>query len=120
MWVLGKTINCLNIFKIRNQFTPVLFGMLGKKATAIYFVSIACVAVLFGPAPDQVYLSLGLSSQAMMGKASEVMPEWMKITGAFILLIFSIKPLYSGLIKLFIKNDNHAHERDCKSCGKRP
>ncbi len=91
----------------------VLFGMLGKKATAIYFVTIACVAVLFGLALDQVYLSLGLSPQAMMGKASEVIPEWMKLAGAFILLIFSIKPAYSGFIKLFTKNENHAHESDC-------
>ena len=91
----------------------VLFGLLGKKATAIYFVTIACIAVLFGLAVDQVYLSLGLSPQAMMGKASEVVPQWMKLAGAFTLLIFSIKPLYSGLTKLFIKNKNRALEPDC-------
>jgi len=93
----------------------VLFGMLGKKATAIYFVTIACVAVFFGLALDQVYLSLGLSPQAMMGKASEVIPEWMKLAGAFTLLIFSIKPLYLGFTKLFTKNENHAHvpDRNC-------
>ena len=91
----------------------VLFGMLGKKATAIYFVTIACVAVLCGLALDQVYLSLGLSPQAIMGKASEVIPGWMKITGAFILLIFSIKPLYSGFVKIFAEKDKQAHQRDC-------
>ena len=91
----------------------VLFGMLGKKATAIYLVTIACVAVLFGLIVDQVYLSLGLSPQAMIGMASDIIPGWIKITGAFILLIFSIKPLCSGIGKLLSKKDNHAHEGDC-------
>ena len=91
----------------------VLFGLLGKKATGIYFVTIACVAVLFGLTLDQIYLSFDLSPQAMMGKASEVVPEWMKLAGAFMLLIFSIKPLYSGLKKLFIRNNKSACEPDC-------
>ncbi len=91
----------------------VMFGLLGKKATAIYFLTIACIAVLFGLAVDQVYSSFGLFPQAMMGKASEVVPEWMKLSGALMLLIFSIKPLYSGLIKLIIRKDNHGLEPDC-------
>jgi len=91
----------------------VLFGMLGKKATAIYLVTIACGAVLFGLALDQVYLYLELSPRAMMGSASEVMPGWIKIAGAFILLIFSIKPLLSGIGKLFFTKDNHTHEGGC-------
>ena len=91
----------------------VLFGLLGKKATGIYFVTIACVAVLFGLTLDQIYLSFDLSPQAMMGKASEVVPEWMKLAGAFMLLIFSIKPLYSGLLNIIIRKDNHALEPGC-------
>ena len=91
----------------------VLFGMLGKKATAIYFVAIASVAVLSGLALDQVYFSLGISPQAMLGKASDIMSGWMKITGAFMLLILSIKPLYSELTKFFVKKNNHAHEGGC-------
>ena len=91
----------------------VMFGLLGKKATSVYFVTIACVAVLFGLAVDQIYLSFGLSPQAMMGKASEVVPEWMKLAGTFMLLIISIKPLYSWLTKLIIWKNNHAVETNC-------
>jgi uncharacterized membrane protein YraQ (UPF0718 family) len=97
----------------------VLFGLLGKKATAIYFVTIACVAVLFGLAVDQVYLSFGLSPQAMMGKASEIVPEWIKFVGVFVLLIISIKPLYAGLKKIFAKFDNRTPESAC-NCSVEP
>ena len=88
----------------------VLFGMLGKRPTVIYLVTIACVAVLFGLGLDQFYLYFELSPGAMMGSASEVMPEWIKITGAFILFIISIKSFLSWIGKKLRKKDNYIQE----------
>lgn len=79
----------------------VLFGILGKRAGAIYLSAIAISAVLFGLAVDQVYASLGLSAQAVVGKAAEIVPLWAQWAGAFALFIFSVKPLSRTIMKRF-------------------
>ncbi len=79
----------------------VLTGVLGKRATAIYLTSIAVCAVLFGLIVDQVYASLGISAQAMVGQASEMVPEWAGLPGAFIILGMSVKPVWSSLMSRF-------------------
>jgi uncharacterized membrane protein YraQ (UPF0718 family) len=79
----------------------VLTGVLGKRATAIYLSSIAICAVLFGLIVDQVYASLGISAQAMVGQASEIVPEWAGLLGAIIILGMSVKPVWSSLIARF-------------------
>ena len=75
----------------------VLTGMLGKRATAIYLTSIAICAVCFGLAVDQVYAWLGISAQAMVGRASEIVPEWVGLMGAVVILGMSVKPIWSGI-----------------------
>lgn len=78
----------------------VVTGILGKRATAIYLGTIAVSAVFFGLVVDQVYTSMGISAQAMVGQASEVMPLWVQRAGALLVLILSIKPLYRMIISL--------------------
>jgi len=78
----------------------VVTGILGKRATAIYLGAIAVSAVFFGLAVDQVYTSMGISAQAMVGQASEVMPLWVQWVGALLVLILSVKPLYRMTISL--------------------
>jgi hypothetical protein len=78
----------------------VVTGILGKRATAIYLGTIAVSAVFFGLVLDQVYTSMGISAQAMVGQASEVMPLWVQGAGALLVLILSIKPLYRMIISL--------------------
>ena len=78
----------------------VVTGILGKRATAIYLGTIAVSAVFFGLVVDQVYTSMGISAQAMVGQASEVMPLWVQGAGALLVLILSIKPLYRMIISL--------------------
>jgi hypothetical protein len=75
----------------------VLTGTLGKRATAIYLASIAVCAVLFGLIVDQVYASLGISAQAVVGQASEIVPEWAGLIGAFAILGMSIKPVWGAI-----------------------
>ena len=80
----------------------VLVGTLGKRATAIYLTSIAVCSVFFGMVVDQIYSQWGISAQALVGQASEVIPTWAQWSGALMVLLLSIKPLY-GMIAPFIK-----------------
>ena len=75
----------------------VLTGTLGKRATAIYLASIAICAVLFGLIVDQIYVSLGISAQAVVGQASEIVPEWAGLMGAILILGMSLKPIWSTI-----------------------
>jgi uncharacterized membrane protein YraQ (UPF0718 family) len=75
----------------------VLIGTLGKRATAIYLTSIAVCAVLFGLIVDQVYVSLSISAQAVVGQASEIVPEWAGLIGAVAILGMSIKPVWGAI-----------------------
>ncbi len=95
----------------------VLTGILGKRATAIYLGTIAVAAVLFGLLVDQVYLGLGISAQAMVGQASEVMPLWVRWAGALGVLTLSIKPLYRWLqsLKKRFSKSVKISSRDVKS-----
>jgi len=78
----------------------VLFGLLGKRATAIYLASIAVVSVAFGLALDQVYALLGISAQAVAGQAAEIIPLWAQVAGALALLAMSTGPIYRTLRSL--------------------
>jgi hypothetical protein len=78
----------------------VLFGLLGKRATAIYLASIAVISVACGLALDQVYAFFGISAQAVAGQAAEIIPLWVQFAGALALLGMSAKPLYRTLQSL--------------------
>lgn len=71
----------------------VLVGFLGKKSVAIYLAVIASVSVLAGLTLDQVYGLAGISPQAAIGQAGEIIPWWLQLAGAVALLILSIRPL---------------------------
>jgi hypothetical protein len=79
----------------------VLVGTLGRRATVIYIASIAVCSVLFGLMVDQIYAHWGISAQAMVGQASEVIPLWAQWAGALFVLLLSIKPLYRVIAARF-------------------
>ena len=83
----------------------VLIGLLGKRATALYLISIAVVSVLCGLAVDAIYLSLGISAVAAVGQAAEVLPDWLMLTATLILLSLSVRPLYTIVLGWFGKGD---------------
>jgi uncharacterized membrane protein YraQ (UPF0718 family) len=85
----------------------VLTGVLGKRAAAIYLTTIGVSAILFGLLVDQVYASLGMSSQAMIGQASEIIPPWAGLIGTLIILFLSIKPVFQRIQTRFkpVKED---------------
>jgi uncharacterized membrane protein YraQ (UPF0718 family) len=76
----------------------VMLGILGKRATAIYLTTIGLATVFFGLALDRIYTYFGLSAQATVGQASEVIPGWTQWTGAVILLLLSVKPVSGSII----------------------
>jgi hypothetical protein len=72
--------------------------------------SIAVAAVICGLAVEQVYGALGLSAQAMVGQATEIIPGWAGLCGAVILLLFSVKPVTRSIMKRFHIRPEHDHE----------
>jgi uncharacterized membrane protein YraQ (UPF0718 family) len=71
----------------------VLFGILGKRATAIYLLAVSAAAVGFGLLVDEVYQLMGVSPQAVVGQAGELVPPWAQLAGALLLLVLSLRPL---------------------------
>jgi len=88
----------------------ILFGLLGKRATTIYLTTIALLSVLFGLILDQIYLSFGISAQAMVGQAAEFVPVWMKWAGAFFLLLLSIKPISLSIMARLRREKSYFQE----------
>lgn len=78
----------------------VLFGLLGRRAAAIYLAAISVSAVLSGLALDGVYAALGLSAQATVGQARELIPAWAEWGGGLLLLGLSAGPIWIGLKRL--------------------
>ena len=72
----------------------VLYGLLGKRATAIYLVMLSFFSVLSGLVLDMIYTGFGVSASALVGQAGEVIPFWLQLVGALIVLALSVKPLY--------------------------
>ena len=79
----------------------VLFGLLGKRATAIYLTSIALFSVLSGLLLDRIYLSMNISAGAVTGHGAELIPVWIEYPGAVLLLLISIKPVYNSIYSRF-------------------
>ncbi len=80
----------------------VLFGILGKKATAIYLTAIASIAVLCGLTLDLIYFSLGISALAVIGKTGDVLPESLSQIAVVILLVLSVPPLFTAIKGTFV------------------
>jgi len=74
----------------------VLLKIMGKKATVVYVASIAVFTLASGLLVDEIYRFWGVSAQAMVGTASEIIPVWIKIAGALLLIGLSVRPIYNA------------------------
>jgi hypothetical protein len=79
----------------------VLIGILGKKSTLMYLFILSACAVLFGLGVDSFYQFAGISPQAIIGEASELIPETVKLAAVVFLLGLSVMPLFRLLRKKF-------------------
>jgi hypothetical protein len=82
----------------------VVSRILGKRGAAIYLVSLSVCSVFLGLILDQVYQASGLVPRAIAGQAAEMIPHWMELLGALLLVVLSIPP-FMGLIKKRFKKD---------------
>jgi len=55
--------------------------------------------VICGLILDMIYLSLGISATAIVGKASEILPQYISMLAVLLLAILSIVPLLTALKK---------------------
>jgi hypothetical protein len=94
----------------------VLLKIMGKKATAIYVVGIGLFTIVFGILLDGIYRMSGFSAQALIGHASEIVPEWAEIAGALLLIGISVKPFYSALRRRMMKLGGKPAPVSC-GCG---
>jgi uncharacterized membrane protein YraQ (UPF0718 family) len=99
----------------------VLFGLLGRRATAIYLVTLSLFAVISGLLLDQVYSGLGISATAIIGQAGEVVPYWVQLLGAIAVIGLSIPPLFRLLARFASRpkkggNGQAAGSQDCDCC----
>jgi uncharacterized membrane protein YraQ (UPF0718 family) len=97
----------------------VVVGLLGKRATALYLVSIVVVSVLSGLALDAFYSGMDISARAVVGQAAEVIPSWLQIASTLILVSISLKPLWNAVsskIHTYFKNSNGSDVCDSTGC----
>ncbi len=80
----------------------VLVGILGKNSTMRYLLVLAISAVLFGLGVDKLYLLAGISPQAMIGEAAEIVPHGLKVAASIILLLLSIGPIVTWVKKKIV------------------
>ncbi len=81
----------------------VITGLLGKRATARYLITLSIFAVMCGLAVDVIYSGFGISPQAVIGQAAEVIPYPVQLVGTLLLLALSIKPLSRDILYYFRK-----------------
>ncbi len=91
----------------------VLTGILGRRATEIYLISIAVSCVGFGLATDQIYALLNISPKALVGQASEFIPNYVEWIGTLLLIMLSIKPVYIKIKSLITEKKRfHIHSAE--------
>jgi uncharacterized membrane protein YraQ (UPF0718 family) len=112
----------------------VLIGILGKRASVLYLLSIGIISVLCGLLLDAVYLSLGISAVAMAGQAAEIIPSALILAATLLLFALSIKPLFRIIRGWFSgdsgcgcstascttghnHNHNSGHDKNVSDCG---
>jgi hypothetical protein len=95
----------------------VLLGIVGKRATVLYLVSIAVVSVCCGVALNAFYAASGISARSVMGQASEVLPQWLQLAAVIVLAAISIRPLTQSTRRLAGKIGGFFNNREDQHCG---
>jgi uncharacterized membrane protein YraQ (UPF0718 family) len=96
----------------------VLFGILGKRATAIYLVALSLFAVGSGLIVDQIYAGFAVSALAVVGRAAEIVPYWLRLAGALFIIILSVRPIYRLVRAYFpVTGTSNQQAQPSESCG---
>lgn len=94
----------------------VLTGLLGKRATILYLISISFVSISCGLVLDNFYKFFSISADAVVGHSFEIVPIWLQTCSALILLGLSARPLVATAKKMVLGRKG---EKACvvDSCG---
>jgi len=96
----------------------VITGILGKRGSTIYLLSLSVCAVVCGLLLDGIYLSFGISASAAIGRASEVLPSWVNTAGAVLLLALSVKPVAEKMKRILPgMNKDNPDKKDVTCCS---
>ena len=90
----------------------VLVGVLGKRSTIMYLLSVSVFAVAGGLLLDMLYSFLNLNPRAAIGQASELMPFGVELMSAFLLLALSVSPVVRS-IRAKIHGSHSTCSDDC-------
>jgi len=95
-----------------------LTKMIGKRGTSRYLLSLATASLVCGFLLDLTYRLTAISSQALVGQASELLPHSWRLAAALLLIILCIQPLYRSLTNFLSKllHSEHATTND-SGCG---
>jgi len=66
---------------------------LGKRSAVLYLLSISVSAVLLGLLLNQIYFISGINIKTTLGKASDILPHYIKLISAIILIILMINAI---------------------------
>lgn len=77
----------------------VLFGVIGKRATILYLLTIGGCSLIFGILIDFIYNTYNIDPQVVVGKAAELIPPPIQLVSALVLIILSVKPLYRKFVR---------------------
>lgn len=94
----------------------VLTSLLGKRSTLRYLLVLAVTSVLAGLTVDQVYNLSGISPQAVIGQAAEIIPHPVQLGGALLIIVLSLKPFYTA-IKRLLKRFSQSGNDTAHGCG---
>jgi hypothetical protein len=73
---------------------------LGARVTAVYFAGIACVSLAMGLLLEWLLAAQGWHIQAALGDAHTMLPHWLSIGSAILLLVLAVKPLRRRLLPM--------------------
>ena len=73
---------------------------LGPRVTLVYFLGIAVISVLMGLLLEWLIARFDLVIDARLGHAHEMMPVWLSVTSALILIVLAVRPLRRRLLPM--------------------
>lgn len=88
--LVGPATNIASFALIRRE--------LGNKVTAVYFAGIASVSLIMGLLLEWLLANYDLSIQANLGHAHDMLPMWLSVGSAVMLLILAVKPVRRRLL----------------------
>lgn len=93
--LVGPATNIAGLILVKRE--------LGTRVTGIYLFGIALVSVLMGLLLDALIGHFNLSVQAQAGEARQLIPEWLSLISALLLLVLAVPVLRRRVFPVFAR-----------------